>query len=346
MNATVAMPTAAARPNGAASDAGRQSRRPVEIERAIASCSPATIGAEDGRDPIAAAIDACRSETRVHVSCNGRGLLRGAESLFRAARLELPIVLTVALDHDPVESEKLSAAMAIRDFGWVQLFPSSLQDAVDVHVQAFRIAERLSLPVMVCLDRFGPTGAVAVPTGDEVRLFLERPNRTGDRDRRRSAHVIAAVSTHFREHFGRASGGLLISRHMWGARTVVLGLGSTFSALSETVDELRPRGVDVGALALECFRPFPGNELAHRLAHSEHVIVVEPAAIGDGDIISSDLRCALGPRSAQIHTVLTDTGGRSIGQSALCAAARDALNGRLRDRAFGDGPASAPRRGR
>jgi pyruvate ferredoxin oxidoreductase alpha subunit len=350
MSTTLAIPTTAAGPNGAASGAGWQSPPPVEIapalERTIASCNPAMIGGKDARDPIAAAIDACRSETRVHVRCGGRGLLRGAESLFRAARLELPIVLTVAVDGDSVDSEKLSAAMAIRDFGWVQLFPSSLQDAVDAHVQAFRIAERLSLPVMVCLDRFSPVGAVSVPTEDEVRLFLERPTRTADRDRRAAAHVIAAVSTHFREHFGRASGGLLISRHMWGARAVVLGLGSMFSALSEAVDELRPRGVDVGALALECFRPFPGNELAHRLAQSEHVIVVEPSAIGGGEIISSDLRCALGPRSAQIHTLLTDSGGRSVGQSALCAAARDALNGRLRDRAFGDGQALAPRRGR
>lgn len=349
MNATLATPTTVARPNGAPGGAGWQSRPPVEIapelERAIASCNPAMIGCQDGPDPIAAAIDACRSQTRVHASCAGRGLLGGAESLFRAARLELPIVVTVVLDGDPVESEGLSAAMAIRDFGWVQLFPSSLQDAVDVHVQAFRIAERLSLPVMVCLERFSP-GPVLVPTEDEVGLFLARPNRTEDRDRRASAHVIAGVSTHFREHFGRASGGLLISRHMWGARAVVLGLGPMFSALSETVNELRPRGLDVGALALECFRPFPGKELAHRLAHSEHVIVVEPAAVGSGEIISSDLRCALGPRSAQIHTVLTDTAGRSVGQSALCAIAQDALNGRLGNRAFGDDPASAPRRGR
>ncbi len=350
MNATLAMPTTVERSNGAASGADWQSHPPLEIaselERAIASCNPAMIGGGDGGDPIAAAIDACRSQTRVHVRCAGRGLFGGAESLFRAARLELPIVLTVGLDGDPADSERLSAVMAMRDFGWVQLFPSSLQDAVDVHVQAFRIAERLSLPVMVCLDRFSPVGAVSVPTEDEVQLFLERPNPSGDRDRIAAARVIAAVSAHFREHFGRASGGLLISRHMWGARAVVLGLGPMFSALSEAVDELRPRGMDVGALALECFRPFPGNELAHRLAHSEHVIVAEPAAVGSGEIISSELRCALDPRSAKIHTVLTDTSGRSIGQSALCAAAQDALNGRLGNRAFRDERASALRRGR
>ena len=44
--------------------------------------------------------------------------------------------------------------MSQRDSGWIQLYAESNQEAVDLHVQAFRLAEELSLPVMVCMDGF------------------------------------------------------------------------------------------------------------------------------------------------------------------------------------------------
>src|SRR4029079_5737446 len=44
--------------------------------------------------------------------------------------------------------------MSSRDSGWIQLYAESNQEAVDLHIQAFRIAEELSLPVMVCMDGF------------------------------------------------------------------------------------------------------------------------------------------------------------------------------------------------
>ena len=47
----------------------------------------------------------------------------------------------------------------MRDCGWIQLYASDNQEAVDLHVQAFRIAEELSAPVMVCMDGFVLTHA-------------------------------------------------------------------------------------------------------------------------------------------------------------------------------------------
>ena len=55
-------------------------------------------------------------------------------------------------------------AMSQRDSGWIQLYAESNQEAVDLHVQAFRLAEELSLPVMVCMDGFVLTHASSAST--------------------------------------------------------------------------------------------------------------------------------------------------------------------------------------
>ena len=63
----------------------------------------------------------------------------------------------------------------MRDSGWIQLFAESNQEAVDLHVQAFRLAETLSVPVMVCMDGFVLTHAfeqVDLPTQEQVDAFL------------------------------------------------------------------------------------------------------------------------------------------------------------------------------
>ena len=170
-----------------------------------------------------------RSGRSVYTTTNGEGLLRMAPALFRASHLGLPIVMTVESPSGPSDH---GHAMALRDCGWVQLYPSDDQDAVDTHIQAFRIAESLSLPVMVCTDTF--TGAHSVdrplaPSAEEINAFLERgdwppPARsisageTPDMqlEMRYLTHAkqgvaletIRQVGADFRAHFGRRSGGV------------------------------------------------------------------------------------------------------------------------------------------
>ena len=86
-----------------------------------------------------------------------------AEALYNASGLGLPIVMTVAnrAIGAPINIwNDHSDAMSQRDSGWIQLYAESNQEAVDLHVQAFRLAEELSVPVMVCMDGFILTHAV------------------------------------------------------------------------------------------------------------------------------------------------------------------------------------------
>ena len=101
-----------------------------------------------------------------------------AEALYNASGLGLPIVMTVAnraigapinIWNDHTDS------MSQRDCGWIQLFAETNQEALDLHIQAFRLAEELSLPVMVCMDGFILTHAyerVDMPTQEQVDAFL------------------------------------------------------------------------------------------------------------------------------------------------------------------------------
>ena len=190
---------------------------------------------------LSACIGASAAGGRTYTATASQGLLFMAEALPNASGLGLPIVMTVANralgapiniwnDH--------SDALSQRDAGWLQLFASSNQEAVDLHVQAFALAERLSLPVMVCMDGFVLTHAmeeIDVPGQDEVDAFLPpfRPQQWLDPDdpvtigamvgpeaftevkylmshrQLRALYAVTDVADGFRAAFGRDSGGLL-----------------------------------------------------------------------------------------------------------------------------------------
>src|SRR6476661_1178096 len=124
------------------------------------------------------AIGASAAGARSYTATASQGLLYMVEALYNASGLGLPIVMTVAnrAIGAPINIwNDHSDAMSQRDAGWIQLFAESNQEAVDLHVQAFMLAERVSLPVMVCMDVFVLTHAVEeidVPDQDTVDAVL------------------------------------------------------------------------------------------------------------------------------------------------------------------------------
>ena len=108
-------------------------------------------------------IGASATGARTYTATASQGLLYMVEALYNASGLGLPIVMTVAnrAIGSPINIwNDHSDAMSQRDSGWIQLYAESNQEALDLHVQAFRLAEELSLPVMVCMDGFVLTHAV------------------------------------------------------------------------------------------------------------------------------------------------------------------------------------------
>jgi pyruvate ferredoxin oxidoreductase alpha subunit len=114
------------------------------------------------------AIGASAAGARSYTATASQGLLFMVEAVYNASGLGLPIVMTVAnrAIGAPINIwNDHSDAMSQRDSGWIQLYAQDNQEAVDLHIQAFRLAEAVSLPVMVCMDGFILTHAV-----EEVEL--------------------------------------------------------------------------------------------------------------------------------------------------------------------------------
>ena len=124
------------------------------------------------------AIGAAAAGARAYTATASQGLLSMSEAVYNAAGLGLPIVMTVAnrAIGAPINIwNDHSDAMSQRDAGWIQLYAETSQDAADLHIQAFRIAEELSNPVMVCMDGLMLSHAserVDIPEQAQVDAFL------------------------------------------------------------------------------------------------------------------------------------------------------------------------------
>ncbi|NRF71089.1 pyruvate ferredoxin oxidoreductase [Aquincola sp. S2] len=312
------------------------------------------------------AIGASAAGARAYTATASQGLLFMAEAVYNASGLGLPIVMTVAnrAIGAPINIwNDHSDSMAMRDAGWIQLFAESNQDAVDLHIQAFRIAEELSLPVMVCMDGFILTHAVEridLPDQATVDAFLPRyePRQLLDpaepvsigamvgpeafTEVRYLAHakqlqaldLIPQVADDFRCRFGRGvdgvSGGLISRYRSDDAETMVIALGSVLGTIKDTIDALRDEGHRIGAVGITSFRPFPIAALQAALGRARRIVVVEKCfAVGIGGIVERDVRMALREHPLPVLAVVAGLGGRAITQASLRRLLLDALADRL-----------------
>jgi pyruvate ferredoxin oxidoreductase alpha subunit len=309
----------------------------------------AFINVESEFAALSVALGASAAGARAYTATASQGLLFMAEVVYNAAGLGLPIVMTVgnrAIGAPINIWNDHSDAMALRDAGWIQLFAADNQEAADLHVQAFRIAETLSAPVMVCMDGFVLTHAferVDVPAQEEVDAFLPpfEPRQVLDPARpvtigalvgpdaftevRFLAHesqlhalaVIPEVAAAFRARFGRDSGGLVRPYRLADAETVVVAMGSVNGTLQDAVDAWRASGKRVGALGICTFRPFPTAAVAAALGHAREVVVIDRnLAAGQEGVLASSVRLAL-HGSAPVRSVIAGLGGRAITRASL-----------------------------
>ena len=326
----------------------------------LTSCEYMMVESEFGA--LSACIGASAAGARAYTATSSQGLLFMAEALFNASGLGLPIVMTVAnrAIGAPINIwNDHSDTMAMRDSGWIQLYAESNQEAADLHLQAFRLAERLSVPVMVCMDGFILTHAfeaVDVPEQEQVDSYLPAftPQQMLDKDdpvtigamvgpeaftevkylmhakQVQALDEIPRLAAEFSEQFGRESGGLLRGYRLDDAETVVVGLGSMLGTLEVAADALRDAGERVGVLGIKCFRPWPKDEVREALRHARRVVVVEKAfAVGAGGIVGQNVRLALQGLPVEVYDVVAGLGGRPVTVASVRGLIDDVLAQRL-----------------
>jgi pyruvate ferredoxin oxidoreductase alpha subunit len=315
------------------------------------------------------AIGASATGARAYTATASQGLLYMAEALYNASGLGLPIVMTIAnrAIGAPINIwNDHSDSMSQRDSGWIQLHAETNQEALDLHIQAFRLAEELSTPVMICMDGFILTHAVEridIPAQEQVDAFLPPfvPRQVLDPDEpisigamvgpeafmevRYLAHakqmqaleLIPRIAADFKDALGRDAGGLLRTYRAEDAETIVVALGSVLGTIKDTVDELRAQGVKIGVLGITSFRPFPLQAARAALGHAQRVVVIEKAlAVGVGGIVSANVRMALAGIHLHGYTVIAGLGGRPITKASLRGLLADAVADRLEPLTFLD----------
>lgn len=298
------------------------------------------------------AIGASATGARTYTATASQGLLYMVEAVYNASGLGLPIVMTVAnrAIGGPINIwNDHSDSMSQRDSGWIQMYAETNQEAADLHVQAFKIAEELSLPIMVCMDGFILTHAseqVDIPEQEQVDAYLPPfvPRQILDPHNPvsigamvgpeaftevrylihartlRALDVIPKASAEFEKVFHRESGGLVRPYFCEDAETVIVALGSVLGTIKDVVDEQRSRGVSIGVLGITTFRPFPFQAVRDALPHAKRIIVIEKAfQVGIGGIVAENIKSAISGMEITVYTVIAGLGGRPITKTSLDA---------------------------
>jgi pyruvate ferredoxin oxidoreductase alpha subunit len=266
---------------------------------------------ESEHSAMSACIGAAAAGGRVATATCGPGLALMWEMLYVASGMRLPIVMAVV-------NRSLSAplnihgdhsdAMGARDSGWIQLWSENAQEAYDNTIQAFRIAENMSirLPAMVCMDGFiisHSIGRIEYLEDEPVRNFvgvyqplnplldLENPKSYGPliltdqyHEYKRAQHevmtrvkdVVLAVAAEFEKVSGRRYG-LFESYRLDDAEIGLVILNSAAGTAKDVVDSFRERGIRAGLLKPRLFRPFPYEEVAQALKGLKAVAVLDRA---------------------------------------------------------------------
>lgn len=235
---------------------------------------------------------------RSYSATSSQGVLLMMEVLYNAAGLRLPIVMTVAnraLSAPINIFNDHSDAMAMKDSGWLMLFAENHQEAVDLHILAYKLAEDLELPVAVNVDGFIITHAyeqVYVPEKKVIKSFLpnyrpitgsyldsSNPVSLGgyfdsqhyQKARKDLSEDIQKSSKKFSQEFkawqkiwpsekavkSTYDDGLIEYCGLKEPKTILIALGSLCGTIKEAIKGDRTTGV----IKLRSFRPFPKESL-------------------------------------------------------------------------------------
>jgi len=309
---------------------------------------------ESEHSAISAAIGASAIGARTFTASSSQGLLYMTEGLHYASGGRFPIVMmnacrSVALPWSIFGDQRDS--LSLLDSGWIQVYVEDAQEALDMTIQAYHIAEspEVLTPVMVNLDGFILTHTyepVYEPRQEEVDTFLplfKTPNKM-DLDHPRSLgfstspgdnqefkyqqhqamlNAIPAIETvdnKYASQFGRRYHGLIEEYRCQEADVILVTLGSVSGTARMVVDNLRKNGQKAGLLKLRFMRPFPEEALRKALSHCRIVGVVDKdISFGyEGTVFTNVNSCLQTlPDSPKTFNFVGGLGGRNISKGDI-----------------------------
>jgi pyruvate ferredoxin oxidoreductase alpha subunit len=292
---------------------------------------------------------AAAAGSRSYTASSSQGLLLMTEVLYACAGMRLPFVITavnrsisapinIQVDHQD--------SMSLRDAGLIQFYVESVQEAYDMHLAAFKIAEDpdIMLPVMVCMDgwvlthsyerlqsvdqqavdaflpAFAPEHYLDPATpktwgsyaeSDVMMEFKYAIHKAMTEGKPRIQAILRDVSA----LTGRDNSGLIEAYRSEGAKIIFVALGSVTGTVKDAVDELRDAGKKVGLLKIRCYRPFPHEEIWQAVKDADVIAVMDASlSMGSEGSIGLDLKAKLfgRPQAPMVVDFVAGLGGREI----------------------------------
>jgi pyruvate/2-oxoacid:ferredoxin oxidoreductase alpha subunit len=250
-------------------------------------------------------------------------------------------------------------SLSQRDTGWIQFYCENGQEALDSVIQAYRVAEQVYLPVMVCLEAFFVSHfmePVDIPEQEQVDLFLPPIDLPHKFDIDKPGFLVPVVSSElyrkykqmaqssmdsvkevavqadqeFRKIFGRGYG-IIESVMVEDAEVVIVTAGSITSTARVAIKELRRQGHQMGLLKVRLFRPFPREAVQRALRGKKKIAVIDRnISLGSGGIFCQEVRAALvhSPDRPLTFSYLAGIGGTDVDPDVIQKIALDAMNRR------------------
>lgn len=294
------------------------------------------VAVESEHSALAVCTSASIVGARVFTATSSHGLAYMHEMLHWAAGTRLPLVLACvnrAIGAPWCVQNDQQDSISQRDTGWIQIYARNNQEILDSIIQAYRIAEKVYIPVMVCYDGYILSHTempVDVPSQVDVDKFLPpyEPHTTLDPNNpknynlvtlsnprhnaegvlchgymeiryllqealQNSIHTIAQTGQEFCNTFGR-SYNLLWKDGMDDADTIIVSIGSLAMEAIAASEMLREEGYKTGVLGLRLFRPFPKKDVVDALRGSRAIIVFEKdISYGQEGATCSEIKSAL-----------------------------------------------------
>ena len=291
---------------------------------------------------------------RTFSGSSGVGWFYAFEAITVTAGLRMPVVAMVgnrALDDPGAFGVEHNDAMAVRDLGWHLYWVATAQEALDMALMAWRVAEdpRVLLPFALSCDGSFLTHSqaiVQVPSQEQVKKFLppytrgelqlhpDNPitiapqvnedwlmeiRRQTDEAMRRTSAVIIEAYDEFKEIFGRGDPSPFIEEYMCeDAEIILVGMGTLAMPTRVAVRRMREAGKKVGFLRIKFFRPFATEEIQNALRSAKGVAVIDrDYSYGSpqyGGVLFHELRSALYPLEERplMLNFIAGLGGREV----------------------------------
>lgn len=307
------------------------------------------IKVESEHSAMSVCFGAASTGVRTFTATSSQGLAYMDEMLHYVSGARLPVVMAVSnrslgppwniwCDHQD--------SISRRDSGWIQCYAESAQEALDLILQAYRIAENPDVltPVMVCLDAFvvsHTNESVLLMEKEKVAKFLPTLKLKGVLDVNNPLTMSAGASpdyyTEFRYYqhkameealkviketnddfntiFGRNYDGMIEKYGCEDTSAVLVVMGSLAGTVKDVVDEMREEGISVGMVRVRFLRPFPREEIRKVLENSRAIGVIDRnISYGFEGVLFSELKAAL--YTCECHSKITNfiggLGGRDI----------------------------------